>query len=127
MRHNFQVTIGFGDEDDQGNETQYVADCEVSPYDPGRTSGPPEDCYPPEGGDVTIGEVRRVDYIEPSSWRTFIAWLRGHKIKPRIMEVDIPEDMQSILIDRHGCQIEEGAINLAQEAEIDEMAYDDDY
>lgn len=26
---------------------------DIDPYDPGRTYGPPEDCYPPEGGCVT--------------------------------------------------------------------------
>lgn len=29
----------------------------ATPYDPGRTSGPPEDCYPPEGGEVEIDTV----------------------------------------------------------------------
>ena len=35
------------------NEFELVIDYDINPYDPGRTSGPPEDCYPPEGGDVT--------------------------------------------------------------------------
>lgn len=29
----------------------------ATPYDSGRTSGPPEDRYPPEGGEVEIDEV----------------------------------------------------------------------
>ena len=29
----------------------------ATPYDPGVTSGPPEACYPPEGGDVEIEAV----------------------------------------------------------------------
>lgn len=24
----------------------------ATPFDPGKTSGPPEDCYPPEGGEI---------------------------------------------------------------------------
>lgn len=32
---------------------------EVEPYDPGRTSGPPEDCYPPEGGGITDMRVTK--------------------------------------------------------------------
>ena len=31
-----------------------------SPYDPGRCSGPPEDCYPPEGGELEDLKVYRV-------------------------------------------------------------------
>ena len=27
-------------------------DYSVTPYDPGCTYGPPEDCYPPEGGEI---------------------------------------------------------------------------
>ena len=33
----------------------------VSDYDPGVCSGPVERCYPPEGGDVEIEEVLRID------------------------------------------------------------------
>ena len=29
----------------------------ATPYDPGVTSGPPEACYPPEGGEVEIENV----------------------------------------------------------------------
>lgn len=29
----------------------------ATPYEPGRTSGPPESCYPPEGGEVEIDTV----------------------------------------------------------------------
>ena len=32
----------------------------ITPYDPGRTSGPAERCYPPEGGEVEISNVSRV-------------------------------------------------------------------
>jgi len=33
-------------------DCQTIATFEITPYDPGRTSGPPEDCYPPEGGEA---------------------------------------------------------------------------
>ncbi|WP_422923705.1 hypothetical protein [Singulisphaera sp. PoT] len=33
-------------------------ECEVEPYDPGRRSGPPESCYPAEGGTVTELSVK---------------------------------------------------------------------
>ena len=35
-------------------EIDLVIDYEVSKYYPGRYSGPPEDCYPPEGGEITL-------------------------------------------------------------------------
>ncbi len=37
---------------------------DVEPYDPGKTSGPPENCYPPEGGFATVYEVRGPDGVE---------------------------------------------------------------
>lgn len=37
---------------------------EVEPYDPGVCSGPPERCYPPEGGFATVNEVRGPDGVE---------------------------------------------------------------
>lgn len=46
--HTIQHTITRGDED-----IDIDVDYEVAPYDPGRTYGPPEDCYPPEGGEIT--------------------------------------------------------------------------
>lgn len=39
-------------------ELEFVIEADVSPYDPGRTCGPPESCYPPEGGEVEIAEIR---------------------------------------------------------------------
>lgn len=30
----------------------FEVDYEISPYDPGVTSGPVENCYPPEGGEL---------------------------------------------------------------------------
>lgn len=29
-------------------------DYTITPYDPGRTYGPPEFCYPPEGGEIEV-------------------------------------------------------------------------
>lgn len=39
-------------------ETIYEIECDVTPYDPGRTYGPPEKCYPPEGGECEIVSVK---------------------------------------------------------------------
>lgn len=36
-------------------------------YDPGKTSGPPENCYPPEGEDervVVSGKMREITYVK---------------------------------------------------------------
>lgn len=47
----------------------YTADLELdvtcSPYDPGCTYGPPESCYPPEGGEIEDCEVVDVAASDP--------------------------------------------------------------
>lgn len=52
----FEIELEYG-----GSSIEYTVKAEVSPYDPGRTSGPPEKCYPPEGGEVERKEVYYVD------------------------------------------------------------------
>lgn len=39
------------------DDTEISIEYTQTPYDPGRTYGPPEDCYPPEGGEVEIEKV----------------------------------------------------------------------
>ncbi len=48
---------------DENGEVTVFFECMVEAYDPGRISGPPDLCYPPEGGGV---EVVRV-YIEDNA------------------------------------------------------------
>ena len=56
-------------------EFDVVVDSYTS-YDPGRTSGPPEDCYPPEGGEIEwhvdedhpIGEFIQAALDSNSDW-----------------------------------------------------------
>ncbi len=38
-------------------EVELRFECNLTPYDPGRSDGPPEHCYPPEGGEVEILSV----------------------------------------------------------------------
>jgi hypothetical protein len=64
-----KVTIELPVEDDAGNETIYTIECSLTPYDPGKTSGPPEDCYPPEGGECEILKVS-LDGREIKDWET---------------------------------------------------------
>lgn len=56
-------------------ELEVEIDGYASPYDPGRVSGPPENCYPPDGGfseDISVyltktdenGKVTRLDITE---------------------------------------------------------------
>ena len=54
----------------------------VTPYDPGRTSGPPEDCYPPEGGEAEIvyvldPEGHHVDWTEEENER-WCKWIEEY-------------------------------------------------
>lgn len=56
-------------------DVEYEIEYTISDYDPGRTSGPPEKCYPPEGGEVEILEIvlcndghgKRVT-LDPKNW-----------------------------------------------------------
>ncbi len=47
------------------------------PYDPGYISGPPELCYPPEGGEIEITDLELVDWQrwtgEDSAWTEHFA------------------------------------------------------
>jgi hypothetical protein len=52
-------------------ETVYEIECDLTPYDPGRTYGPPEKCYPPEGGDCEILSVKLLG-VEVKDWEKFI-------------------------------------------------------
>jgi hypothetical protein len=45
-----------------GQTWTFDIEADVSPYDPGCTYGPPENCYPPEGGEIDITEI---ELIEP--------------------------------------------------------------
>jgi hypothetical protein len=52
----FEIELEYG-----GKSVEYLVKAEVSPSNPGRTSGPPEKCYQPEGGEVELKEVYYVD------------------------------------------------------------------
>jgi len=52
----------------------------ITPYDVGRSSGPPEDCYPPEGGEVEwhidedhpIAEFIQTAIDNNESWKNLV-------------------------------------------------------
>ncbi len=50
------VSLTYEIEDFEFNGQTYgmtlTLDADLSPYDPGCTYGPPENCYPPEGGEI---------------------------------------------------------------------------
>ena len=48
----FSITLALDDP-----EMELLVEGNATPYDPGVTSGPPERCYPPEGGEVEIENV----------------------------------------------------------------------
>ena len=49
-----------------GNSVEVVATVEftATPYDPGVSSGPAEQCYPPEGGEIEIQRIAALFYPE---------------------------------------------------------------
>src|SRR5574340_483077 len=58
MPRNRNVKVTFEIElDYKKKSVTYTVRAEVSPFIPGRVSGPPENCYPPEGGEVEVKEV----------------------------------------------------------------------
>ena len=52
-----KVTLEWPIELPDGTEVLYDIECDVTPYDPGVCFGPPERCYPPEGGEVEILKI----------------------------------------------------------------------
>lgn len=50
--HKFSIELALEDV-----ELGLTVEGNATPYDPGVTSGPPEACYPPEGGEVEIENV----------------------------------------------------------------------
>lgn len=65
---------------ERDDETEVTVEYTISPYDPGVSSGPPEICYPPEGGEVEIVGVNDADGrelqwtdAEDEKWSDWIA------------------------------------------------------
>ena len=48
-RWNYSTTFAF--ENKEGVEVEVEINANILPYVPGKLSGPPENCYPPEGGE----------------------------------------------------------------------------
>lgn len=74
--------IGPGDEDFDEFEYKIEVD-DWSLYDPGICSGPPESCYPPEGGDVSFDDDtvrRRLNRDEDTKWEEvpFSIFMEGY-------------------------------------------------
>ena len=59
----FYIEMNLGEWCEIGIEVEYS----ISDYDPGCCSGPPENCYPPEGGEVEIISATTEDGL-PFSW-----------------------------------------------------------
>jgi hypothetical protein len=53
-----KVTLEWSIELPDGTEVMYDIECDVTPYDPGVSYGPPERCYPPEGGEVDVTSIK---------------------------------------------------------------------
>lgn len=67
-RHTVRAEVYYEVEvapDEYVEHTAHV-EYQCSPYDPGRSVGPPERCYPPEGGvpEVVNGSAIRIDHGE---------------------------------------------------------------
>jgi hypothetical protein len=58
-------------------EYTFEVDVDVTPGCPGRVSGPPEDCYPPEPAEVEYGDVRCIEtgrVFSVDEWELLKRW-----------------------------------------------------
>lgn len=67
------------------NGQEVTVEYSITPYDPGVSWGPPESCYPPEGGEVEIVKVFSDDEpdlawtdAEDDDWSARIAETHDH-------------------------------------------------
>ena len=51
MTTNYDITLELG-------SCELVCNVDLSPYDPGISSGPPEACYPAEGGEMDVNSIK---------------------------------------------------------------------
>jgi hypothetical protein len=60
----------------------------TSPYDPGNTCGPPENCYPPEGGEIEDRDVTLVKLEDENGnaveltdelCKNLVAWVEANR------------------------------------------------
>ena len=88
----FNIEHKVGEDDWQ--EWEYEVGYDFEPYDPGRCSGPPEDCYPPEGGYAEVtGDITRrpvaAEGEKPGPWQATTyeqlleAYVVSHDIEPK--------------------------------------------
>ena len=63
----FEFEVPDDDAEDGLRVVTVEAEVKVSPYDAGCCSGPPESCYPPEGGEVEIDSVKIDGKVWPES------------------------------------------------------------
>lgn len=103
-------------------EDEFWVSYEVEPYIAGKTSGPPERCYPPEGGVAMGYGVERINgetgEVEAITWEQFLdLWAASH---------DLRDDGEETLkhLRRSAAQLAEDQINDAlYEKWEEEMAH----
>lgn len=96
-----------------------------SPGDPGRLSGPPEDCYPPEPDEVEINDVTilKVTEIDEDGNETDLVLTEDvAKFWADKFEEEVAEDEDFIeLLRNEGAEADEAAYEAAMESRMDEM------
>lgn len=94
-------------------ELELIIEADVSPYDPGQTTGPPESCYPPEGGEVEISDIRLAVMAGETLPDGFAAEFgeivhRLMQIRPKLME-EIEEECAEVAACRDQCEHDDAA------------------
>lgn len=102
---------------DHLDERTLEIDCYVTAVVPGKTWGPPETCYPDEGGDCELEDIRaqdgtKIDWeereVEKNKWAYVVTWGDGVEavLDPVLLEEhawdQFYSDCNDAIIDRYG-------------------------
>jgi len=86
-RGNITISLNWG------NDHDLEVDCDVTPYSPAVTFGPPENCCPQEGGDIEVLDIfllHTVSKVEESN-RYFVKRVHGYRRRK------LPESLRDAL------------------------------
>lgn len=107
--------------DDDWVEYEYSLDVDWEPFTPGRMYGPPEDCYPDEGGgaDVIEGDTprRRTNDLK-AKWETvpFSIFLEGYAESEDLGDDPPDKKRGKTALEKAKDRLDEVAAEMCQEA-----------
>jgi len=113
--HTFYLEVPDGD---GWREDEFVVPFDVEPYRPGYTSGPPEKCYPPEGGYASgYGPVIWIHLggQEEISWGQFLErWATARELTLEEAEVEVDGELYQAFVDREEGRRDDALEHIAE-------------